>query len=357
VYPALAVLQELGGSMDSILWVGSQGGLEANLIQRAGIPFREIPAAGVHGISWYQLPKNLLKLLQGYFKSREILSEFHPDGIFFTGGFVAIPMAFAAQKVPKIVFVPDIEPGLALKVLARLADTIAVTVEETKKFLPSGKRIEVTGYPVRSDLFKWSKANAMDRFGLDPNLPTLLVFGGSRGAHSINMAVLNILERLLESVQVIHISGKLDWDKVQLALEALPASLQSRYHTLEYLHEMGAAFAASDMVISRAGASTLGEYPLFGIPAILVPYPYAWRYQIRNAEYLKNHNAAVVIRDENINEKLLPTVQSLLSDPEKMKKMKNAMVELGIHGAASKIGQLILEFSIPSNSQTGVNLG
>ena len=156
----------------------------------------------------------------------------------------------------------------------------------------------MTGYPVRSDLSKWSKENALDRFGLDPNLPALLVFGGSRGAHSINMAVLNILKNLLETVQVIHISGKLDWDQVQNAHEAIPASLKSRYHPHEYLHEMGAAFAAADMVISRAGASTLGEYPLFGIPAILVPYPYAWRYQIQNAEYLKNHNAAVVIRDE-----------------------------------------------------------
>ncbi len=117
--------------MDSVLWVGSQGGLEANLIQRASIPYMEIPAAGVHGVAWYQLPKNLYKLLQGFFESRKILSEFQPECIFFTGGFVAIPMAFAAQKVPKIVFVPDIEPGLALKVLARLADAIAVTVEES----------------------------------------------------------------------------------------------------------------------------------------------------------------------------------------------------------------------------------
>jgi len=343
--------------MDSVLWVGSQGGLEANLIQRAGIPYREIPAAGVHGIAWYQLPKNIFKLLQGFFESRKILSEFHPEGIFFTGGFVAIPMAFAAQKVPKIVFVPDIEPGLALKVLARLADTIAVTVEESKKYLPSGKPIRVTGYPVRTDLFEWSKGKALDWLGLDPNMPVVLVFGGSRGAHSINMAVLNILGDLLENAQVIHISGKLDWEQVQNAYEALPANLRSYYHPFEYLHEMGAALAAADMVISRAGASTLGEYPLFGIPAVLVPYPYAWRYQIQNAEYLENHNAAIVIQNEDINKVLLPTIQTLLSDPEKLHKMKNAMVELGIQDAARKIGQLIMETSLTSSSRMGVNRG
>ncbi len=223
--------------------------------------------------------------------------------------------------------------------------------------MPSGKKIRVTGYPVRSDLSKWSKEKALEWLGLDSNLPALLVFGGSRGAHSINMTVLNILKDLLETVQVIHISGKLDWDQVQNAYEALPANQRSNYHPYEYLHEMGAALAAADMVISRAGASTLGEYPIFGIPAILVPYPYAWRYQIQNAEYLKDHKAAVVIRDEDINEQLLPAIRTLLSDPKKLQQMKNAMVELGIQDAAGKIGQLIKESSQSSSSRIGVNRG
>ncbi len=281
VYPALAVLEALNGQQPNVetLWVGGDGGMEEELVNRAGISYRSIPAAGVHGVGLRALPGNIAKLARGVIASRRILREFKPDVLFYTGGFVAAPMALAGRNIPTVLFVPDIEPGLALKFLSRFADVVTVSASDSKKYFSRPERVILTGYPLRSDLSNWSREKAISHFGLDATKPTLLVTGGSKGARSINMAVLNHLNELLDVAQIIHITGALDWPVVEKAAQELPEHLQSRYHAMPYSHEMGAALTAADLVVSRAGASSLGEYPFFGLPAILVPYPYAWRYQ------------------------------------------------------------------------------
>ncbi len=189
VYPALAVLQALPDeARASILWVGSTGGMERDLVERAQTSFQAIPAAGVHGVGLRSLPGNLLQLARGYRQAREIMRRFQPDVLFFTGGYVAAPVALAGHRIPSVLYVPDIEPGLALKVLARLADRIAVTAEESRAFFSAHARVTVTGYPVRPELATWEKRQALQVFGLNDQLPVLLVFGGSSGARSINRA-------------------------------------------------------------------------------------------------------------------------------------------------------------------------
>ncbi len=143
--------------------------------------------------------------------------------------------------------------------------------------------------------------------------PVLLVSGGSKGARSINNAVLANLPALVEMAQVIHITGELDWPVVEAKMKELTTDAICPLPAFPYLHEeMGAALAAADLALSRAGASTLGEYPLFGLPAILVPYPHAWRYQKVNADYLVQHGAAVMLEDAKLSDQLLPTVNDLL---------------------------------------------
>ena len=143
-----------------LLWVGGEGGMEAELVKRQGIPFATIPAAGVHGVGPKQLPRNLSLLTRGVWASRRILKAFRPDVLFFTGGYVAVPMAVAGWRVPTLLHVPDIEPGLALKTLARLADRITVTTESSRKYFPARGDVIVTGYPVRSGLTKWNRLSA-----------------------------------------------------------------------------------------------------------------------------------------------------------------------------------------------------
>ncbi len=345
MYPALAILnaETLERSNVETLWVGGVGGMEAELVKRQGIPFDAIPAAGLHGVGLRALPGNLLRLTRGVLAARRILREFKPDVLLFTGGYVAVPMALAGWRIPSLLYVPDIEPGLALKSLASFADRIAVTAEESARFFPNRERVVTTGYPVRADLSIWTKEAALEKLGLTDDLPVLLVFGGSRGARSINTALLANLNPLLEIAQIVHISGTLDWPTIEAARKELPPQMAARYHAFAYLHEeMGAALAAADLVISRAGASVLGEFPLFGLPALLVPYPYAWRYQKVNADYLSQRGAAVTIEDAALEAELVTAVNDLLENPDKLEAMRIAMRNLAHSRAAAEIGSHLL---------------
>lgn len=327
--------------------------MEADLVKRAGVPLAMIPAAGVHGVGWRALPGNLWRLWRGLLASRRILRRFRPDVLFFTGGYLAIPMAFAGRfplgvyaRPRSLVYVPDIEPGLALKTLARFADRIAVTVDPSKAYFSQADQVVKTGYPTRPGLSTWTRAKAVEALHLSKDIPILLVFGGSRGARSINRALLGVLPDLLGDMQVIHISGRLDWNAVEenrKRLESdLPAEHMQRYRAYPYLHEeIGAAMAAADLVVSRAGASCLGEFPLFGLPAILVPYPHAWRYQIVNAQYLEEHGAAVVVTDSDLPALLLSTVRRLIGDPQTLSQMRSSMGALAQPQAAERIASLL----------------
>jgi UDP-N-acetylglucosamine--N-acetylmuramyl-(pentapeptide) pyrophosphoryl-undecaprenol N-acetylglucosamine transferase len=320
--------------------------MEAGLVERNGISFKAIPAAGVHGVGLRSLPRNLWQLGRGVRASRRILDEFRPDVLFFTGGYVAVPMALAGRKVPSLLYVPDIEPGLALKTLARFADRIDLIEDASAAYFKHPERLHVTGYPTRNGLDQWDRAKAKQVLNLTDEAPVILVSGGSKGARSINNAVLDSLPKLLERAQVVHLTGALDWPSIQERTKGLTAEQSARYHGYPYLHEeMGAALAAADLVISRAGASTLGEYPLFGLPAILVPYPYAWRYQKVNADYLADKGGALVLEDGLLHERLLPLVLDLLDHPEKLAVMQAAMKGLSKPQAAAEIARDLMELS------------
>ncbi len=318
--------------------------MERQLVQHAGINFRGISAAGLHGVGLRSLPGNAFQLIKGFFQSRRILREFNPDVLLFTGGYVGFPMAVAALRKPKLIFIPDIEPGLVLKALSHVAQIITVVTEETKRYLPSGKRVAVTGYPTRKELEKWSREDACRTFSLSQNKPVLFVFGGSKGARSINQAVASNIVELLEFAQIVHVTGELDWETVQKVKDGLDPLFADDYHITPYLHEeMGAALRAADLVVSRAGASTLGEFPLFGLPAILVPYPYAWRYQKTNAAYLAERGAAIMLEDGSLKDKIVETVRGLICDTSKLQKMKDAMQALAVPAAAATIAALLEE--------------
>jgi len=352
VYPALAVHSALSGKgSHETLWVGGEGGMEADLVTREGIAYRSIPAAGLHGVGARALPGNLLKLARGVIASRRILREFKPDVLFFTGGFVAAPMAIAGRNIPTVLYVPDIEPGLSLKFLSRYATTIMLTASISKKYFSRQQQLVVSGYPLRGDLAGWSRERAIGHFGLvqptgaEALKPTLLVTGGSKGARSINMAVINHLEELLEVAQIIHITGELDWPMVEEAAGKLPSHLRSSYHCLPYSHEMGAALAAADLVLSRAGASALGEYPFFNLPAVLVPYSHAWRYQKVNADYLAQQNAALILQDGVLEDRLLPVLKDLLLNKHKLEAMRAAMNRLSQPHAADIIASELVQLA------------
>lgn len=317
--------------------------MEASLLASHKIHFEPIPAAGVHGVGITKLPGNIIQILKGYQRARGIIGSFKPDAVFYTGGFLSFPVSLAAGHIPSVVFIPDIEPGSALKFLVPRCDLIAATTEASLPFIPRNKRVEITGYPIRPALMKWNKTKGKKELSLHNRKPVVLVFGGSKGSRSINQAVEKFLAELLKEVQIIHLTGSENWDTCKNLKTSLPVSLRNDYHPYAFLAEqMGAALASADLAVCRAGASTLGELPFFGLPAVLVPYPHAWRYQYTNAEFLTNYGGAILLKDQDLQTDLYSAVTSLLHDRVKLKKMAESMQKLSRPDAAKRIGELII---------------
>lgn len=314
--------------------------MESELVPREGLRFQAIRAAGVHGVRVSRMPGNALALMRGFFDSLAIVREFKPHVLLVTGGYLAAPVALACwlNRVPVVVYLPDLEPGLAIKAVSVIAARICVTAEDARRFFPTGKTT-VTGYPVRAELMEATRQAGIEHFGLDPARKTILVTGGSRGARSLNRATFAALPEWLRDFQVIHLTGTLDWAEAEAARERLTLEQLSRYHAQPFLHAMGLALAAADVVVSRAGASTIGEYPLFGLPAVLVPYPFAWRYQKTNADYLVSRGAALRLNDEDQSKELAATVRELLNDETRLKQMRAAAQSAAQPEAARRIAQ------------------
>ena len=345
MYPALAVLQALGNNTDSVLWVGSQSGLEEALLSPFNVRYASIPGGGVHGIEIFKLPGNIAELIKGFYAARSLVQQFKPDVIFYTGGYIGVPMSIAGRYIPAVVFVPDIEPGLALKVILRRADQIAVSTSRTIPFLKDRLKATATGYPLRQEIKKWNRADGRDFFKIKSSEKVLLVFGGSKGSQSINNALISHLEYFTQQYHVIHITGVENWMQVDAQVGKLDLSHSANYHPFPFLHaEMGAAFASADLVVCRSGASTMGELSYFGLPAILVPYPHAWKYQHQNAMYLSERGGALILEDENLEKSLRASVITLMEDSPALRDMGEKMHTLAVENAAEMIAEIIQNY-------------
>jgi len=351
IYPALAAaseLQNLGLSREEILWIGTHGEMEEKLVPRAGLHLETIAGGAIVGVSPHVRARNAARLVWSVSSAFRLVRRFAPDVMLMTGGYPAIPVTIAAwlQRVPVVIYLPDVEPGKAIRFSLPFARKVACTAEDSLAFVPADK-VVVTGYPVRPELraaTRLSQTEALARFDLGLERPTLFVFGGSRGARSINRALMALLPQLLAQIQIIHVSGTLTWPEVESNAATLPAELRAYYRPYPYLHEeMGAAFRAADLVVARAGASMLGECPAFALPSLLVPLTFAWRYQKVNADYLAQRGAAVQLTDEQLPQALLSTVMDLLHDETKLAQMGTAASVLDVPDAAAHLAQLILQ--------------
>ncbi|MFN8472028.1 MAG: undecaprenyldiphospho-muramoylpentapeptide beta-N-acetylglucosaminyltransferase [Anaerolineae bacterium] len=360
VYPALNVLSDLGQATSNwtgeppvtdlahqVLWVGSEDGMEVELVARAGVPFAGIPAGGLRGKSLREAVRNVGKLSVGYTRARGILKQFRPEVVFATGGYVGVPVVVAARQmgVKSALYLPDIQPGLAIQALARLVNVVCVSFEASRRYLPANKVVE-TGYPTRPELFaERSKTAARGALGLETDTPTVLIFGGSRGAQRINESVYGAARAILEQAQIIHVTGQGQDTAPVAAIQSLPSG--HRYHAYTYLHdEMVDALQAADVVVSRAGAATLGEYPAVGVPAILVPLSISGGHQRPNAEFLARAGGAVVVPNEELTaERLEREVLAALGDPQRLAAQAAAMRRLARPEAAHRIAQQLVRLA------------
>ncbi|MDE0069862.1 MAG: UDP-N-acetylglucosamine--N-acetylmuramyl-(pentapeptide) pyrophosphoryl-undecaprenol N-acetylglucosamine transferase [Caldilineaceae bacterium] len=329
-----------------LLWLGSRTGVESSLVCNAGIPFRSIESGALRGRNPVTAIRSLARNLKGILQSLQILEEFDPQVCLATGGYVCAPVSIACQMrgVPLLIYLPDMTPGLAVRWLSRLAQRVAVSFPEVAGFF--GRKAVDTGYPVRAEVMSAVRDRDAAREILArkleierPDAPLLLVFGGSQGARSINRAIWKAAPALLPFCQILHVIGTRDWPLLKLEGPDLSANgLVSRYHPVAYLHEeMPWALAGADLVVARAGASVLAEFPLARLPSVLVPLPIAGSHQMPNAQKLAQSGGAIIVEDRELAEGLEPTVAGLLADERRRLAMGAAVGALARPQAADNI--------------------
>lgn len=337
-YPSITVGEELRRRGHDVTYYGTERGPEHGLAEAAGFAFRGMAASQVRG-GPRRMVKGGLNLVRGTRQVAAQMRSERPAALFATGGYAAAPVGLAARRrgVPMLVFLPDVHPGWAVRFLNRFATTVACSVDSALASLPRRKAV-VTGYPVRPQFLEATREEGQQRFSLDPALPTLLVTGGSLGARAINRAVAAALPRLLTRAQVLHVCGRQEESWLREERERLPVELCGRYHLVAYTEEMAWAMAAADLAVTRAGASTLGELPMAGLPTVVVPAGFSD--QRLNAAYLEERGAAITLDNERLDE-LEAVVTRLLEDGEGRARMAEAMRRLARPEAASRLADLL----------------
>src|SRR5271169_1765981 len=333
VIPALAIANELKKSYGAeVLFIGTARGIENRLVPAAGYPLKLVRVGALKIVSLVTRAKTAFDLPRAIWDAGRMLSQFAPDVVIGVGGYASGPAMLAAviKHIATLAFEPNVVPGFANRVVARFVSAAAVHFEETAKYF---RHAEVTGVPVRHAFFDIAPKRG--------GVPTLLVFGGSQGAHAINQAMircLRVLQREAPGIHIIHQTGERDYNDALAAYQSLGESAE----VFKFIEDMPAAFARADLVVCRSGASTVAEIAAAGKPAIFVPFPRAADdHQRVNAEALARHGAAVVVEESKLEGVwLAETIATLLQDSSRLKRMSHAARELAHPNAARDIAAM-----------------
>jgi UDP-N-acetylglucosamine--N-acetylmuramyl-(pentapeptide) pyrophosphoryl-undecaprenol N-acetylglucosamine transferase len=334
-----------------VRFAGTPDSLEQRLVEAAGIAFVGFAARGLNRRKPWTFPATALTLLRGRQDAKRWLRQLGPDAVATFGGYASLPVGLAASaaRLPLLVHEQNARSGLANRVLAGRADILAISDERTRGEFKGSAEVVYTGNPLRAELFGVDREQARRRLGFSEAGRLLLVFGGSLGAHHVNEAVLGIAGRLLDEfddLEVLHLTGSGDHAWVGERLAGLGLA-EGRWRIQEYMSEMGDAYAAADLVLSRAGATSLAELTALGKAALLVPYPYgAADEQAANADRLASIGAAAVWPDSDL---ALPgfyeLTRGLIADAKHRDDMAAQARTLGKPGATEAIAALILELA------------
>ena len=350
IYPALTIYKTLETMVDAnFLYVGTERGLESRIVPKEGIPFTTLPVQGLQRKLSLDTLVTAGKTLSSLWKANQLISDFKPDIVIGTGGYVCGPLLLAAalRGIPTLIQEQNVVPGITNKILSRFVDVVAVGYEEAAPHFPRAKKVIYTGNPVRPSVVTANREEARAYFGLQEDQTAILVAGGSRGARSINTAMQAVHEHYKgrEDIKIIHATGT---DEYRRVCEGLGIPEEDVYsptsHIVPYLDNMDMAMAASDMAIFRSGAIGLAELAVRGIPSILIPYPYAAAdHQTFNAKAFVDAGASTMIVDKELNgTRLLQAVDAMLADQRCRKRMAEATLQLGKPEAAIEIATLAL---------------
>ncbi|WP_226644082.1 undecaprenyldiphospho-muramoylpentapeptide beta-N-acetylglucosaminyltransferase [Mesobacillus subterraneus] len=349
IYPALALIREIQKRDENVefLYIGTEKGLESKLVPRENIPFKSIHITGFKRKISFENVKTVLRFLKGVRDSKKMLKEFKPDVVIGTGGYVCGPVVYAAAKmgIPTIVHEQNSVPGLTNKFLSRYVDKIAICFEEARQFFPEQK-VVLTGNPRASEVLGQDGVKGRLSAGLKLKIPTVLVFGGSRGARPINEAVVKSLAELSgKPYQVLYVTGDVHFEDVRKEVELVgnPDNVIIK----PFIHNMPEVLSGVDLTVARAGATTLAELTSLGIPSILIPSPYVTdNHQEKNARALSENGAAKLLLEKDLTgPKLVESIDQILGRDEKLAEMKKAAKKLGIPDAAQRLYRLMEELA------------
>ncbi len=353
LFPGLAVAEEFKRRDESneIIFVGTEHGIESRVVPREGYPIKFLRAEGFVGVSIKRKVKSLIKMVYAVFDSYNILTSVKPDIVIGVGGYASgvILMIAYFMSFPTMILEQNLTPGFTNKQLGKFVDAICITYQESISHFPKGNTF-LTGNPVRLQVFKGSIESAYKIFPIERNLFTILVFGGSSGARSINLAIIdafNFLKEIKDSIQFIHQTGSSDYEYIRDAYR----NAGFKGVVAPFIYQMGEAYVVSDIVISRAGATTLAEITSLGKPAILIPYPYAaGNHQELNAKKLKEIGAAKLIADKDLGgEKLAGEIKELFFNENLRNDMRKSCISVSKPDASEKVVDIAM--SIIKNSK------
>lgn len=348
IYPALAIASELRSRIPDVqlLYVGTTKGLESKIVPRSGMPFKTVDITGIDRSSMLKSGKTLLKFPASFLQAREIIKDFEPDIIIGTGGYVSFPVVFSGtfMDVRTVIHEQNAIPGLANRNLAKRVDRVLLTFPEAGQYL-NGSNIRITGLPVRKEILTMHREGKASEPGR--NLFTLLAFGGSLGSTSINQAMIPVIDRYRNTeLNFIWITGESGYEEMKISLEKRVdvRSLKCGLEMVPYKYDMEKALAAAHLAVCRAGASTVCELELLGLPAVFVPYPYAAEnHQEKNARALVEKGAAEMIIDEFLDgDSLYKIVERLRRDPNRLQEMGQNMFKEARPNALNDIVDEIL---------------
>lgn len=349
IYPALATIRYIQKvePQAEFLYIGTENGLESKIVQEAGIPFKSIKIQGFKR----SLSLDNIKTVQLFFKaiktSKAIIKDFKPDVVIGTGGYVCSAVVYAASKlnIPTLIHEQNSVAGITNKFLGKYVDKVAICFEEVADAFPKEKVI-LTGNPRAQEIVALQKnPEVLSAYHLDPNKKTILIFGGSRGALTINKAFLEAYDALSQrDYQVLYVSGQYYFEDVKKELAGKQADNIS---VQAYINNMPEVFVCLDAVLARSGATTLAEITALGLPSILVPSPNVTNdHQTKNAMTLVNHDAALLIKDNDLTGKtLIDAVDKLMLDDEYREKMSKASQLQGMPDAAERLYHVMQEIS------------
>ena len=352
VLPGLAIADELverGHAADAIHFVGSERGLEAQLVPESGYQLTLLPGRGIRRRLSLANLGAALGLLRAFARSLRLIGRLRPEVVVALGGYASAAFGVAAvlRRVPLVIAEQNAVPGLVNRLLARRAAAVATSFPDTP--LP---RATLTGNPVRPEIRAIASGDhrraARDAVGVPEDRLLVAVFGGSLGARRINEATLAAAADLadladLRSVVVRHVLGSRDWATLGIEALAVEEALGNRYHPVEYESDMPTLLRAADLVVCRAGATTVAELAVVGVPGMLIPYPAASEdHQTANARFMAQAGAAILVPDEELEEmRLIEEVQRLVADPERLAAMADAARAVGRPDAAARVADLV----------------